>query len=96
MTLGKKNRKCASCMESHSLRTGCIVCDVKNGPTKMVLKWKDLLITLYVTSASALCEFVLIVMISEIALFCPGLPAEIEKSTKHLFWLFISSGYFIC
>ena len=63
----------------------------------MALKLKDLLITLYVTSASALCELVLIVMINEIALFCPGLPAEIEKSTKHLlFSLFISQGYFIC
>lgn len=51
-------------MASHSLRAGCIVCDVKNGPTKMVLKLKDLLITLYVTSASALCEYVLIVIIN--------------------------------
>lgn len=68
MALGKKNRNCVSCVESHSLRAGCIVCDVKNGPTKMMMKLKDLLITLYVTSASALCEYVLIVIINEIAL----------------------------
>ena len=72
-------------MESHSLRAGCIGCDLKNGPTKIVLQL-DLLITLYVTSASALCELMLIVMINEIALFCPGLPAEIEKSTEHLYF----------
>lgn len=95
--LERKTANCASCMESHSLRAGCIVSDLKSGPTKMVLKLKDLPITLNVTSKSALCEFVLIVMINEIDFFCPGLPAEIEKSTKHImFSLFINSGYFIC
>jgi len=54
----------------------------------MVLRL-DLLIILYVTTWSALCELVLIVMINEIALFCPGLPAEIEKSTKHLYFGFL-------
>jgi hypothetical protein len=54
----------------------------------MLLKL-DLLITLYVTSASAFCELVLIIMKKEIALFCPGLPADIEKSTKHLYFGFL-------
>jgi len=54
----------------------------------MVLRL-DFLIILYVTSWSALCELMLIVMINEIALFCPGLPAEIEKSTKHLYFGFL-------
>jgi len=89
MVLDKRNRNSAFCMESHSLRAGCIVCDARNGPTKMVLKLKDLLITLYVTSASALCEFVLIVTINEIASFCPGLPVVIEKSTKRLHFVFL-------
>ena len=48
----------------------------------MVLKLKDLLITLYVTSANALCELVLIVTINKIALFCPELPVVIEKSKR--------------
>jgi hypothetical protein len=85
MALGKKNRNCAFCMESHLLMAGCIVCDLKNGPTKMVLQLY-FLITLYVTSTSGLCELLLIVMINEIALFCLGLPAEIEKSTEHLYF----------
>jgi hypothetical protein len=48
----------------------------------MAPKLKELLITLYLTSASAWCELVLILMMNEIALFCPGLPAEIEESTE--------------
>ena len=49
MALVKKNRNSTFCMESHSLRAGCIVCDLKNGHTKMVLRL-DFLIILYVTS----------------------------------------------
>jgi hypothetical protein len=51
----------------------------------------------FVTSASALCELVLIVTINEIALLCPGLPVVIEKINKtYPFCLFINPGYCIC
>jgi hypothetical protein len=77
-------------MESHSLRAGCIACG-RVGPRKWCWSFKGLLVTLYVTLASALCELVLIVMINEIALFYRGLPAEVEKSTKRLvFWLLLN------
>jgi hypothetical protein len=47
-------------VEIHSLRTPFSVSDVKNELSKILLNFRDLLIIMYVVSASALYEFVFI------------------------------------
>lgn len=55
---------------------------VEGGLMKIVMKLKDLLLTVYVTSVNVLCELVLILNHWNGLLLCSGLLGENESSTK--------------